>query len=294
MIKDLLEKESELLNSASEKEVIFYNYLLNTPLPHPNDKNISEILSLCYGAFTTPYQLDSGKAKSYAHNSKPIKGMHYSNNLIELAALARHNMPEIRSQMNTYIETHGTKERYILKQVFPEVEITPNNSTTIDRLVDEIILKKNRNYPIINLLSMIREAKDLLDLYTIKSIWVELIDSKIVYLLRWHVKIISTTKWTINSLVNSLIIGLLITYLWLIWKINQTPNNPLDLVIIFVELGIMPAFYFVYQAITGNKIHILNHISMLKDKLSHMSLTRIYRILSYDYRIINKLIADYS
>lgn len=130
-LKKLTEK---LFANASEKEKVFYNYLVKTSTNYPTDTALSEIEQVCFAAFcsNTP---DRRSLAEKLSRSKPIKGLHYTNNLIELAAVARFGFDSETDKLNSYCRSNSTRDFFILKKLFPKIStFRPDPRNAIDRL----------------------------------------------------------------------------------------------------------------------------------------------------------------
>ena len=102
--------------------------------------------------------------------SKPIKGMHYANNLVELAAFAIYDRDSEADHLKSFCSTSSTRDYLILNHLFPGVcPSRPSATRAVDIIATWL---DNGSFPHdwkSVFLDAIQNANDLLDLYVIRQ-----------------------------------------------------------------------------------------------------------------------------
>jgi hypothetical protein len=170
---ELAATEEKLKQQASRKELALYRKLIGNPLPYPGDDKLNDIEQICLSAFTgTPNKTD---LVDRLRRSKPIKGIHYANNLVELAAFATYDREAETDHLKSFCSTSSARDRLILNQLFPGVCTSPPATT---RAVDIIATWiDDGSFPQdwkSVFLDAMQNANDLLDLYVIREGYTQL------------------------------------------------------------------------------------------------------------------------
>lgn len=169
---ELTELKQVLLNKSSLKEKAFYQFLVDEPLNYPAKNDLTEIERICYSVFCTdiPSNKDLTNLIEAQRRTRPIRGMHYTENLIELTAMALKNPELERDTLKEYSENHSTRDFYILYIQFPNLE---SNIPIAQGPIDEIALHLcKENFPQkwkALLLAGLEEISDLMDFYVIEQ-----------------------------------------------------------------------------------------------------------------------------
>lgn len=173
---ELGELTETLKAKASQKELFFFHYLIDKPLPYPDDTNISDQALVCFAAFS----IESPDMRFIAEKlrgTKPIMGMHYSNNLIELAAFAHFDFEKEVEHLKSFASSHSTRDFFILKQLFPSIDAhKPEPKSPIDQLASNLAVSDFQSNSKELILEAMQSAEDLLDLYVIRKSVVILLD----------------------------------------------------------------------------------------------------------------------
>jgi hypothetical protein len=160
--------EEKLKLQASWKELALYQRLIGNPLPYPGDDKLMDIEQICLSAFCTDAPNKTDLVERF-QRSKPIKGIHYANNLVELAAFAIYEREAEADHLKSFCSTSAARDYLILNRLFPGV-CTSQYSTT--RAVDIIATwLDDGSFPQdwqSVFLDAIQDANDLLDLYVIR------------------------------------------------------------------------------------------------------------------------------
>ena len=161
--------EDKLKQQASRKERALYQRLISDPLPYPYHDKLNDIEQVCLSAFCTdaPNKIDLVER---FRRRKPIKGIHYANNIVELAAFALYDCNSEADHLKSFCSSCSARDHLILNQLFPGV-CTSRPSTT--SAIDTIALwLENGSFPSDwgpVLLDAIQNANDLLDLYVLRN-----------------------------------------------------------------------------------------------------------------------------
>ena len=172
IIDELRSLRQKFINRSSLKEKVFYQFLVNAPLSYPRKNNLARIEQICCSVFCIdiPPKIDLTNLIEAQRRTQPIGGMHYTENLIELIAMALENPEAERETLKTYSENHSTRDFYILHVLFPTLD---PNIPTAQGTIDETALHLYKgSFPEKwkDLLFMgLGEASDLVDLYIIEQ-----------------------------------------------------------------------------------------------------------------------------
>jgi len=161
---------------ASLKELAFFNYLTDDPLPYPIDEELSEQEQVFFAAFC----LDPPDKRELAEKlsgTKPIRGIHYSNNLIELVAFATLDISREIEHLKNYAADHSTRDYLILDKLFPNVlSYPPDPDSALDNLASALLDKSISPESKLIVVQAMRDAEDLLDVYVIRESYFHLLD----------------------------------------------------------------------------------------------------------------------
>jgi len=161
---------------ASFKERAFYKYLCRTPLDYPHGSELSEQEQVVLAAFC----IGSPECKPLAQKirgTKPIKGLHYSNNLIDLAAFASLSLDDETGNIKTYVKNHSTKDFFVLTGMFPDVlDYPPSPITEIDQIALKLVTGSLDLSDKPLMVSAIQTAEDLTDVYILNTAYLRLLD----------------------------------------------------------------------------------------------------------------------
>lgn len=173
---ELRELTETLKAKASQKELFFFHYLMGKPLPYPDDTNLSDQALVCYAAFSIESP-DMSSIAEKLRGTKPIMGMHYSNNLIELAAFAQFDLKNEEEHLKTFASSHSTRDFFLLKHLFPSIDTyKPEPRSPIDQLASNLLAGDFQSNSTELILEAMQSAEDLLDLYVIHKSVVILLD----------------------------------------------------------------------------------------------------------------------
>ena len=180
IISELTELKRILLNKLSLKEQVFYQFLVGEPLSYPMNGALTEIEQIYYSVFCTdiPPGKDVTSLIEAQRRTRPIGGMHYTQNLIELSAIALANPELEKDTLKAYSESHSTRDFYILQVLFSDIDFnTPTIHGTIDEIASHLYKKSFPEEWKTLLLMGLKEASDLIDLYVIEQWYKQAMDN---------------------------------------------------------------------------------------------------------------------
>ena len=172
IIDELRGLKQKFINTSSPKEQAFYQFLLNKPLSYPAKNDLTEIEQIYYSVFCIdiPLKKDLTNLIEAQRRTQPIGGMHYTENLIELTAMALVNPELEKDTLKAYSENHSTRDFYILHVLFSDSgSNTPTSQGTIDEIALHLYKESFPEKWKTLLLMGLEEASDLIDLYVIEQ-----------------------------------------------------------------------------------------------------------------------------
>lgn len=176
LIDEILKKENDILQRSGVREKLFYYFLTGKE----KDATISipdgEIDKVCYAAFTDA-QIDISKELQRSLNAAPVRGLHFSNNLLSLIAFSIKSQDAKNKFLIDYFNSNSLVHQFILNKIFHE-PILPNNPKVVsdfDKLVNEIFIKKNYGYGEQLLFTAYEKANDLIELYIVREAYQEIL-----------------------------------------------------------------------------------------------------------------------
>jgi hypothetical protein len=166
--------EEKLKQQASRKEIALYQRLIGKPLPYPGDDELIDIEQVCLSAFCIGAPNKTDLVERF-RRSKPIKGIHYTNNLVELAAFAIYDRDSEANHLKSFCSSSSARDHLILNRLFPGV---CTSQPSITRGVDIIATWLNdSSFPDdwkSVFVDALQNANDLLDLYVIRQGYMDL------------------------------------------------------------------------------------------------------------------------
>ncbi len=180
IIDELKALKQKFIKKSSLKEQTFYYFLVGEPLSYPTKSDLTETEQICYSAFCTdiPSNKDLTNLIEIRRRTRPIGGMHYTGNLIELIAMAIESSELERDTLKMHAESHSTRDFYILHVLFSDhVSNPPTPQGTIDEialhLYKDSFPEKWKAFLFVGL----KEASDLIDLYVIEKWYKQAMDN---------------------------------------------------------------------------------------------------------------------
>lgn len=215
MINEILERSKKILDSSSEKDKIFYQYLNGESIVQTYSNDVSDILKICYSSFTG--KKDKISLVKDLQRVKPVKaGLHYSNNLVELIAIALQDFQLEKINLQNYSDTHTAKEAYLVHRLFPEIKYkTPLRiESAIDGLVNDILIGNNLNNWEDKIINSLKEANNLVDIFIISEAYKNGVKSHPVTKYRENIKYLLLFYMRLHNFLN--ILFTMIFYVFLV------------------------------------------------------------------------------
>ena len=226
LINELKRLRHSFLNnsSLSLKEKAFYQFLVDNPLDYPTENNLAEIEQICLSVFGKNF-LSKKDLVAAQRKKQPIRGMHYTTNLIELSAMAIDNIKLERENLRLYCKKCSTRDFYILSHLFPEISSNlPQPKSAIDQLALHL---HESNFPQEGwkplLLRGLYEASDLIDFYIIEQGYQQAMDDNpivhrvkdITYIRNTFVRFIQKTEHQVKFTI--VVVGIVVLFFFLYW-----------------------------------------------------------------------------
>ena len=166
-----------LLDRSSLKERAFYFFLIEEPFSYPTENDLSEIEQICLSVFCVDAP-DKQEIIQARRRKQPIRGMHYTGNLIELSAMANGNFELERENLKSHCENHSTRNFYVLNHLYPNIS---SNPPCPQGAIDEISLYLyDDDFPQKGwkrlLLKALQETADLIDFYITEQGYLQAMD----------------------------------------------------------------------------------------------------------------------
>ena len=260
-----------LLAKSSLKEQVFYGFLVREPLNYPTQDDLAEIEKIYLSIFCTgiPLKKDLTNLVEAQRKKQPIRGMHYTKNLIELSAMAKDNVELERKNLKSYCENHSTRDFYILNHLFPNISSNPPppqgaiNQVALHLYEGEFPQEGGK--PL--LLNALLETSDLIDFYVIEQGYLQVMDSNpivhrvqdILYVRDTFDRFINKTEFRVKitiMVVSVLLLGS-ISY-WLVPLIIKNWNAAEPIIFVIQILVFLILLIVQLMGVVLEKIEILN------------------------------------
>lgn len=273
MISEILEIQKKIYDNSSAKEKTFFSFLNGSPVNYEEVDSLTEADELVLQAFSKNSKFETTLAVKYLR-TKPVKNIHFSNNLIELCAVAYLKFDETKEYLQKYYENSGSRDRWIINQIFPDICF---EKKSIDRFNELIDLADNHEISnsIVLIMNHLASAEDLLDLFLIKDIYIRSIQKNINYLLFTHKRILNISNKISNQIVNAIFI---ITFTIISVSIIRILPSNWDAAEAYITvIGYITGFIAILITIIFHKkIDQIKIIQYSKLKLTKMVLRLIY------------------
>lgn len=101
-----------------------------------------EVEKVCLSAFGNT-KLDVTKEISQGLKAKPVKGFHFSTNIISLIAYSLKS-DEIKDKyLTSFFNNSSLTNQFIITQIFDNYSISQSKETVFDQLISEIVINKD-------------------------------------------------------------------------------------------------------------------------------------------------------
>lgn len=208
-------KKENIASKANTKELVFYQYLKGD-VNYFDPSGLGDIEAYCVKVFTNNSEnLDNETLR--LRNSSPIKGFHYSYELISLCAVALSSNDMDVEALKVFCKSNGLKEKYVISFLFPQQfslkQESEENSTTLETLIKEVFILENKVANQSLIYKSISEVENLVDVFIIENIIIELMkfhpDAEIrktnEIFKQELIKLYSVTKGKISFLINTFV-----------------------------------------------------------------------------------------
>lgn len=175
-IDEIVKKEKELLERSSVREKLFYSFLAGKALEQAIAVPDGEIDKVCYAAFTNT-QIDISKELQKSLNAAPVRGLHFSNNLISLTAFALKSQDAKNKFLSEFFNSTNFTYQFILHKLFNELPLpgSPKIVTDFDKLTEEVFIKKNYTTVEQLVFTCFEKVNDLIELYVVRSAYQDIL-----------------------------------------------------------------------------------------------------------------------
>lgn len=170
IIEEFKRYKQYLFDQSSLKEQMFFRFLVKETLDYPSKEDLTDMEQICLSSFCNDAPSQK-KLIDRKRKEKVIGGMHYTNNLIELTAMAIDDIKQEEENLKSYCQNNPIKHYYILNQLFPDLSLyraDPHGS--IDQIALHLCKKdfpKEGWKPL--LLNALYETSDLIDFYVVEQ-----------------------------------------------------------------------------------------------------------------------------
>lgn len=297
LFDEIFKKESDILDRSSVREKLFYYFLTDKKLNSSINIPEGEIDKVCYAAFADS-RIDVSKELQRSLNAAPVKGLHFSNNLLSLTAFSIISEEARKKFLNSYFTDCSLAHQFILTKVFPELSLStsPKLATDFDKLILEVFVNKEYTNGELLLISGLEKVNDLLELYILRASYFEIIkvhpntetSNNLKELAFSFQMIIDASKRRIDSYVNvtilivafSLIFGIpyFISKKWAAWDLEPYITG------IQISIGI---FWFAVMILFNSNPDWFKVIQTFKNWLlrssferKHIALARVTEIIA--------------
>ena len=268
--QEIKELETLLLAKASLKEKYFYYYLADKPLPYPLDVDLTDIQKVCLSLFCINGPQIASEIQKL-RKSKPVKGMHYANNLIELFAFALDDEEAEKAHINEYCKDHSARDFFVINNKFASSCLHPPEAKNE---IDQIALYLNEGLMPENwkplFMGALKQATDLIDLFVLNKAYILVLDDHPIAHKLAEVDILCDQFTNVlikmeNRIRKQIAVAvstpvLLVLFAVAYWAIKYWDQaEP----IVFVVQGILFVFFilvFLFTGVMPNKIDSINQL----------------------------------
>jgi len=292
LANELKQITQKLITKASRKEIAFYYFLIGEAQKYSDSNDLSDIEQVCLAAFCigAPYQK---KLLEKLQKTKPIKGIHYTNNITELTAFARINYKNELENLKSYCSTHSTRDYFILKKLFPAIDATePTQGTSVDQIAAHLIKK---DLPVDwkpLFFNALITSTNLLDVYVLKECYLEVLDRKSLLQYETDLYCLAAIVFLIINKIDKvahfimILVGFIVVTIvtWFLLYLIAKDWNSAEPFITAISI-VVGAVFLIYSFIKGQDIDKYNYITLIKSNISNI-LKRKLGINTIEYESI--------
>lgn len=173
--EDVLEKEKQLLQSASIKEKCLFHFLAKSPQTKLDIENFGEIDKICIVGYSGSKKDKVLPKIERLRGSKPQHGVHFTNNLVTIIGFALCSDEVKNNELKDYFKNTSFKEQYIISSIFDGFSLDKfEPKSTLEKLLSEVLIAKNYHNKAQDVFSALSQCNELIDLYLLKIIVVEI------------------------------------------------------------------------------------------------------------------------
>ena len=215
ILDEISKKEAILFEQSSSKEIFFYSYLTKKDCNKNSLSHNGEVEKVCFSAFGNS-NLDVTKEISQGLKTKPVKGFHFSTNIISLIAYSLKSDEIKNKHMSSFFNNSSLTNQFIITQVFDNyrISLSKEKETIFDQLTNEIVINKNFEKGENIILQAFQQVTDLIELFVVRFSYEQIIlqhpntNIKVKYneISENFNQLISSTKRKINRNVNLIVI----------------------------------------------------------------------------------------
>jgi len=215
ILDEISKKEAQLFEQSSSKEILFYSYLTNKDHNSNEISHDGEIEKVCISAFGNS-NIDVTKEITQGLNTQPVKGFHFSTNIISLIAYSLKSEEIKAKYLTSFFNNTSLANQFIITKIFSSYTLLSKNlnKTIFDQLINNFVVNKNFEGGEKLILEAFQKASDLIELFIVRYSYEQIIlqhpNSKIeLYfneLSENLIQLISATKRKINRNVNLVVI----------------------------------------------------------------------------------------
>lgn len=216
ILDEISKKETILFEQSSSKEILFYTYLTKKDYGKNELSHNGEVEKVCLSAFGM-VNLDVAREISQGLKTKPVKGFHFSTNIISLIAYSLKS-DEIKDKyLTSFFNNSSLTNQFIITQIFDNYSLSQSKEkeTVFDQLINEIAINKDFTKSESIILQAFQQVTDLIELFVVRFAYEQIIlqhpntniEIKYNELSENFNQLILSTKLKINRNVNLIVIG---------------------------------------------------------------------------------------
>jgi hypothetical protein len=215
ILDEISKKEAILFEQSSSKEILFYSYLTKRKQNKIEPNHSGEVENVCLSAFGNS-NIDVTKEISQGLKAQPVKGFHFSTNIISLIAYSLKSDEIKNKYLTPFFNNSSLTNQFVITKIFENYSLLSNNksTTTFDLLIDEVVVNKDFEKGKKLILDAFQQVSDLIELFVVRYSYEQIIlqhpNSKIELnfneLSENLIHLISSTKRKINRNVNIVVL----------------------------------------------------------------------------------------
>lgn len=176
ILDEISKKETILFEQSSSKEISFYSYLTKKNYNKNELSHNGEVEKVCLSAFGNT-KLDVTKEISQGLKAKPVKGFHFSTNIISLIAYSLKSNEIKDKYLTSFFNNSSLTNQFIITQIFDNYSISQSKEkeTVFDQLINEITINKDFTKSESIILQAFQQVTDLIELFVVRFAYEQII-----------------------------------------------------------------------------------------------------------------------